>query len=912
MSRDPSGRRWSRIFKPDARVEVEDELAFHLEQRVRDNIARGMDPDTARAAAQQRLGELDSVRNECTRLLQAERRSDARSYFMKMSWLDFKLGFRLLVRYPGLTLVGGLAMAFAIAVGAGAFEVVKQMVDPRLPLEEGDRIVAIHNFHTRVGEVFGQSLQDFALWRDEVESIDDLGAFRTIERNLILGVGQTEPVSIAEISASAFRVARVRPLLGRTLIDADEQPGAAPVVVIGYDIWQTRFAGDPNVVGRIVQLGGTHTTIAGVMPDGFAFPVAHKFWIPLRPNADYAGGDGRGIHVFGRLARGVTRERAQAELTTIGTRSAAAYPETHRDLTPKVVPYALDIRPADVPHGLEPVLYAINLFFVMLLVLICANVALLMFARAATRESEIVVRNALGASRGRIITQLFAEALVLGVIAAVIGLAGARIALTARLRVSQLESDGGTPFWFDDSTGPATLLYTAVLTILTAAIVGVVPALKMTGRRVEGNLRQLAAGSGGLRFGRVWTLVIIAQVAFTVAFPATAFFARRYVVGFQTLDLGFAAREYLSVRLELDRAATDTASEQFLAKVRATSRELERRLVAEPAVAGVTFTNRLPSTYHPQHWVETDPGGAAVPQSSRGHPITNARVDLDYFDVLGAPILAGRGFHSGDLEGAQNLTGLVVGGSVQAESRVVVVNQSFVDRVLGGRNPLGRRVRYDGDGPRPWYEIVGVVKDLGLVADNPDNGAGLYHPVAAAFAPQMYMAIHVRGEAASFAPRFRTIAAAVDPTLRLHEILPMDTVGSSQWLELNFLFKLLVGLSAIALILSLAGIYSVTSFTVSRRTREIGIRVALGADPRRVIAAIFARPVAQVAIGILAGGWMTGMLAYGIMRGALWPKGVVVVVVYAALMMGVCMLACVVPTRRALRIQPTEALRADG
>jgi putative ABC transport system permease protein len=896
MSNEPSRRRWTHIFKPDARAEVEDELAFHLERRVQENIARGMEPEAARAAAEQRLGDLRIVRHECAALLKAERRSEARRDWMKLSWLDFKLGLRLLVRYPGLTLVGGLAMAFAIAVGAGGFEVVKQMVDPRLPLDEGDRIVAIQNFHTRIGESLGQSLQDFTLWRDVVKSVDDLGAFRTIERNLTLGVSQAEPVSIAEISASAFRVARVRPLLGRTLIESDEHAGAAPVVVLGYDVWQTRLAGDPNVVGRVVRLGGTPTTIVGVMPDGFTFPVAHKLWIPLRVNAvDYALHRGPGIKVFGRLARGVSRERAQAELTTIGTRVAAAYPETHRDLTPEVVPYTRAILPLDVPHGLEPVVYAINLFFVMLLVLICANVALLMFARAAARESEIVVRNALGASRSRIITQLFAEALVLGAAAAVIGLAAARVALRAWPGVIQLESDGGTPFWFDDSIGPTTFLYTALLTILTAAIVGVVPALKMTGRRVEAHLRQRAAGGGGLHFGRVWTAVIIAQIAFTVTFPATAFFARRHVAGFESLDVGFPAREYLSVQLELDRTAMDTDA-QFRAKMRATSRELERRLIAEPAIAGVTFANRLPRTYHPQRWVETDSGGAAVPPSSRGHPVTNATVDLDYFDVMGAPILAGRGFHSGDLKD---------------DTRVVVVNQSFVDRVLGGRNPIGRRVRYDGDGPRPWYEVVGVVKDLGMVAEDPRNGAGLYQPAAAADAPPMHMAMHVRGDAGSFAARLRTIAAGVDPTLRLHQILPLDAVGSSRGLEVNFLFKLLVGLSPIALLLSLAGIYAVTSFAVARRTREIGIRVALGADPRRVIAAIFARPLTQVAIGIMAGGWMTGMLTYGIMRDALWPKGVTVVALYAFLMMGVCMLSCIVPTRRALRIQPTSALKAE-
>jgi len=310
---------------------------------------------------------------------------------------------------------------------------------------------------------------------------------------------------------------------------------------------------------------------------------------------------------------------------------------------------------------------------------------------------------------------------------------------------------------------------------------------------------------------------------------------------------------------------------------------------------------------HPPRPIELDAADAARRDSAPAYSVSSAVVAADYFEALGAPIISGRGFHSADLE-----TG----------ARVVVVNQSFVGQVLGGRNPIGLRLRYrrtDAEReaaaratsePEPWYEIVGVVKDLGMVADDPDWLAGLYHPAAPGAVLPLRMAVHVRGDPMSFAPRLRAVATAVDPSLRLHELAPLDEVGATSWTELQFLFRLLVLVSAVALLLSLAAIYSVMAFTVSRRTREIGIRVALGSEPRRVVAAILARPLRQVGLGLAAGAALVLVLTR-LVEG-LSARGVGLVAAYMALMLAVCLLACVVPTRRALRVEPTEALRTDG
>jgi len=392
---------------------------------------------------------------------------------MTMSALDFKLGFRLLRRYPGLTIVGSLAMAFAIAIGASAFEVVKQVTDPRLPLEEGDRVVAIRTRDLTTGDYRGQTVRDLRSLRESLTTVEQVSAFRTVERNLSIADGVPEPVRLAEMSASGFRIARVAPLLGRTLTEEDELANAPSVLVIGHELWQRRFAGDRNVIGSKVRIGTVSFTIVGVMPESFAFPIADRLWLPLLSDQS-AASDEAILGIFGRLKPGTTFEQAQAELTAVGLHADPSESVEPQQLRTVVEPYALSFGLSfDLPPSLRTLVYTINIFFLMLEVLICANVGLLMFARAATRGGEIVVRSALGASRSRIVLQLFAEALVLGGIAALIGLAAAHFSLGAYYRVNEIESAGTLPFWFEGSLSLATVMYTILLALIAAAVVGV-------------------------------------------------------------------------------------------------------------------------------------------------------------------------------------------------------------------------------------------------------------------------------------------------------------------------------------------------------------------------------------------------------------------------------------------------------
>lgn len=879
---------WSRLtgfLRPGSdEQDFADELQSHLDLHIDDNIRAGMTPDEARRHALARLGGVSS-----TTQAHRERRGLP---VLDALLFDMKLGTRMLVKYPGLTLVGGLAMAFAICVGTVIFQVLSIFVHPSLPLPQGDRLVQIRNWDIAAMSEESRVLYDFGIWRTSLQSVTELGAWRDAAHNLIVTEGDARSVQIAEITPEAFRVADATPLMGRVLTEADARPEAPPVMVIGYHVWQTRFGADPAVLGRSAQLGTEHLTVIGVMREGFAFPIAHDVWTPLRIiNDAHTPRSGPAISVFGLLAPGASLEMAQAELTALGQSVSNEQPATHEQIQPHVAPYAmLNAGPTQDSLGIWASIY---FFAVVLTALICSNIALLLFARAATRESEFTVRTALGANRTRIVAQLFAEALVLGGVAAVVGLVSAHLVLQ-NWGITFLEVNlGRLPFWYDLTLKPATILFALGLTVLGSAIAGVLPALKIT-RGMGARLRQATAGAGGLQFGGVWTAIIIVQVAVTVAFPAVVYQEQWQLRHIETFDAGFPAEEYLAARIQLDAPPA-----AFAARVE----ELRRRVALEPGVTGVTFMDRVPRSPRPGALVEL-PGDTA---DSPSRVATIARVDPSYFDTLKTTVLAGRGFVSADLSPV---------------ARVAIVDQGFVDQVLLGRNPVGQQVRFSnrrdpGTPPSEWIEIVGVVKDLGMgTPTRVDRASGMYLPSSPERMSRSYVMVHLSADPLTFAPKLAEIVTAIDPTLQVSEVQRVDKVLEDLVWFVGLWLRITLVMTAVALVLSLSGIYAVLSFIVARRTREIGIRVALGADTRRVITAIFRRPLIQVSLGVLAGNLLLALMGsieteMPGLNGQLSMGQLAILALYGLVMLGVCLLACIVPTRRALSVEPTIALRAD-
>ncbi|HEX7238749.1 MAG TPA: ABC transporter permease, partial [Longimicrobiaceae bacterium] len=746
-----------------------------------------------------------------------------------------------------------------------------------------------------------RSLHDFLAWRGELRSVRELGAFRTVDRNLVTGDEPPEPVRVAEMTAAGFGVARVPPRLGRYLVPADEEPGAPPVLVIGHDVWRSRFAGDPGVVGRDVRLGSAVHTVVGVMPEGFAFPMSQSWWTPLRADPSGHGRrEGPEIFVFGRLAPGATMEGAQAELAALGRRTAAAFPETHAKLRPVVMPYTRSL--TDMQGGVPFwSLARMQLLTSLLLVVVALNVAVLVYARTAMRQGEIAVRSALGASRRRIVAQLFVEALVLSLGAAAAGFALAQYAVRVGLRlfyVSEMDS-ARAPFWLDYGLRPSAVLFTLALAVVAAVIVGVLPALQVTGR-LRSRLGELGGGPG-LRLGRTWTALIVAQVAISVAvLPATVslgWFAIRSSATRPT----FPAEEFVAARLELD---PESAPGGGTARSGNRLEELMRRLAAEPAVAGVTYRAHLPGRGGTVR-VEGVPAPADSPD---GHDVAPTGVHPGYFDVFGARLLTGRRFEPGDLG---------------EEATAVVVSEAFVRQVLGGGGALGRRVRHvvpdggEGSGrgeAGPWYEVVGVVEDPATNAADPELVTPrVYYPVAPARVQEVTLTVRLRGGApADFTNRLREVAASVDPSLRLGAVRSMAEGDLVDRVSGRGVGVVIVLVLLSVFLLSAAGVYALMSFTVTQRRKEIGIRTALGAHPRQVVRSICARAAGQIgvglAVGVAAAAGLEGLTGGGLMDG----RGATILPALAAVMAVVGLLAALGPVRRGLRIAPTEALRADA
>lgn len=890
-----------RLLAPRAaESRIDDEIRFHIDMETQRLVReQELDHDEARRRALATFGGVQHHR-------QTLREGRGTAWFSGLS-LDLKLGFRMLRKHPGLTVIGGLAMAFGIWFGAVTVQMFSVISSTKLPLPDGDRIVKIHAEDLKASQPENRVLYDYQLWRT-ARSMTDIGAYVHKSVNLVGTVSSAAPVVAAEITASAFRIAPARPVLGRVLVESDERAGAPPVVVLGYEVWARRFESDPQIVGRSVQLGSGFATVVGVMPENYAFPVAHEMWLPLR--TDVAGVEPRqgvAITVFGRLADGMTLENAQAEVTSFGQRLAAEHPATHAQIQPYVLPYAQ----GSVNNTDELQVMGLTYFFVIaLMVVVCSTVALLLFARAAARETEILVRSALGASRRRIVGQLFAEALVLAGVAAVVGLAAAQLALS-RLGKPYIEANYDLlPFWYNFNLSPTTILYALGLAVIGAVVAGVLPARKIT-RGLGTRLRAGTTG-GGVKFGGVWTAVIVVQVTLTVMFPAVVMLLRSESNRIASKDAGFPTQEYLGVKVAIDGPSGETmtpeAGATLAARFSASMETLRQRLDVEPGVAGVTFVSALPHDYHAERRLEVE--------SMPGQPLTwvsTARIDPSYFTVLQAPMIQGRAFTSGDLS---------------PEARVVIVDRGFADLVMPGRNVIGQRVRISSTTQvdsnwtdLPWYEIVGVVRELGMApALERSRTAGVYLPLVPASRTTLGILVRGRGDLTTLVPRVRDLAAAVDPALRIEQISTVDQLKTPLLWFLGLWQKIIMGMTAVTLLLSLSGIYAVLSFIVARRTREVGVRVALGASARRVVTALFRRPMIHVSLGVIAGSALIAVAAIAVQYteefSGIQPRGltageIALLVGYATLMLGVCALACIVPALRALRVQPMEALRAE-
>ena len=711
-------------------------------------------------------------------------------------------------------------------------------------------------------------------------------------------------------------------MLGRVLRADDERSGAPGVVVIGYDLWRAQFGGDTGIVDRPLLIGGAPFSVVGVMPPGFRFPTSHQLWMPLRVPDDGGGPrSGATLVVFGRLSDGVTPDSAQAELQALTSSLAAGDLSRRSSAGAKADPDSFDRLRAAVlpawhltfdfpsPGGLRalPEFSLVQVLMLAPLFVACVNVGLLILAQTSTRASEFAVRTALGAGRGRILTQVFVEFMVLAVMAT-----GAGLLLLDWLPARLLTALGITlPYWIDTGLNAATVLRGLALAVGCAVIAGVAPAVRMTGRSIDANIRHARASRSGSRLGGLSSALIVIDVAVAVGAIGVAggLWAKVQATKASTSIDGVRAEEILSVTLNVR-----STQRQQVARAQAA---LVERLRSEPDVRAVTFATTLPRMDHPIRLMDVDQDAAAVVAPMGGQPrasaaesrgpfkVRTAGIAIDFFDQLEQPLVAGRGFDSRDLE---------------KDAGTIIVNTTFARRAFGSTNPIGRRVRQatpDRAPVGPWLEIVGVVGHMGVHALTPSQDEGVYVPLAEGDVNPVRLAIWVRGDPAALAPRVHELARAVDPDAVIAMPVPLDEMFEGDWYLLRAFVLGAALLVGALLSLAASAMYAILSLVVSQRTREIGIRVALGANRWDIARDVATRAVVQIGAGVLLGLPFAGALCYEFLEltgsGRSVPGAVAMAsVLGVSVMLLVSLTACTVPTLRALRIAPMDALRKEG
>jgi predicted permease len=685
--------------------------------------------------------------------------------------------------------------------------------------------------------------------------------------NLALPSGEIVPVNGATVTPSSIDVFPYAPVLGRTLSAEDGRRGGAPVALIRESLWRRHFSSDPGVVGSMATMSGVRRTIVGVMPDAFKFPNSGEVWLPIDTSTM---GSAR---TFAVLKSDREPAAADAEIAALSAQMEAANPGA-----PRLRIVVLRFGEA-VSQGMEVLGVVLVASLVLVLIVIAANIANLVLARTVSRSRELAVRTALGATRHRLIGQVCTEVLIVGTIAAVIGLTVSQGTL-AWLRGTMTDM----PFWIDFTASPRTMLFAVAATVLTAIVGGVAPAFRAT----RSNTSDVLAASGrgtSVGLGKVGGLMVAAQVALSIALLNGSLLMARGVAGYMHPTLNVPAHEVLTARVVVGKASNAEIASAVAAIPTVTAAGTASSLPGESPAARMTSIEALPG------------GSESVPRRA---PVVEA--GPGFFDTFGAQAQAGRLFTPGDF--------------AERATPVAIVNQPFVDKFFGGVNPVGRRLRMlqeDADAqPEPWREIVGVVPDLALSAGDATMAAGFYLPMKRG--EVFELALRTSGDARRLTGSLRKALNDLDPLIQVHEIRALEDVGYEDRAVFAGIGAALAALGGMALLLSVVGTYAILSLSVTRRTREIGIRAALGATHRQVLQSIMGRTMLPPALGA-AGGIVLGqalVAARGIFAWRLpdgsGPWGLPVL---GLIMIAAGVLSAWVPARRALAVSPAEALRAE-
>ena len=802
---------------------------------------------------------------------------------------EFRYAVRRLRKNPGTSLIAVLALGLGIGLTTIMFSIVYGAVWKGLPFEGAEKLVHLERNNLAEDiESMEVPIHDFLDWREAQTSFEGLAGFYSGTVNLA-GTERPERYDGAFISANAFELIRVQPALGRNFQEGEDTPAADPVMLLGYHVWQDRFDGDPGVVGQVARVNGEQTTIIGVMPEGFRFPIAEDVWLPLRMDPlELERGEGLTLEVYGRLRDGVNMDQASAEMQAIAVRLAKEYPETNEGVGAVLQPFVEEYIGAEPRAMLFTMLGAVFL----ILLVACANVANLLLSRAATRSKELAIRSAVGASRLRVIMQLLGEGIVLASAGAVLGIG---ISVLGIGMFNRAIAPTDPPFWIDIGLNTVVLIFVIGVTVLAGVLAGILPAIQASGSAVNEVLKDESWGSSGFRVGKLSKGLVVGEIALSLGVLVAAGLMIKSVTNLNTIDYGFDTETTFTARMGLFEADyPDTTSRREF------YREVLRRVEQRPGVEAAAIVTALPGawSYGSQFGIE----GEAYDRD-QDYPMARfATVSPDFLDVYGVKVLEGRTFGPEDTNDAMP---------------VAIVNQSFVEQFYPEGSAIGKRVRQgDSETEEPWRTIVGVVPDMYMqgLSNMEEDPWGVYFPLDQYDTRFAYVALRSAGEdPMTLAAGARDDVMAVDQDIPLYWVQTHQAAIDEQTWFFRIFGNLFMVFGFVALFLAAVGLYGVMSASVSNRTAEMGIRMALGAQGRDVLRLVLKQGAVQVGIGMALGLALAALLSRGLalVLFEVEPWDPFVFALIAVVLTAVGMLASYIPALRATRVDPAVALRYE-
>ena len=798
---------------------------------------------------------------------------------------DIRYAFRTLSRSRMFALIAVACLAIGIGVNTTLFSVTNAILLRPFAFTDPERLVVLEEVNTRNNGTAGVAWPNLVDWQTQSKAFSDIGAVQGRSMTLA-NVDEPERLEGSAISWNLFPMLGVKPALGRLIRADEDKPGGDRVVLLSDGLWQRRFGRDPTIVGKTLMLNEVAYTVIGVMEPRFKFPEQSELWVPLRENEGQLSRGAKNLFTFGRISPGVTIEGARTALTQVSARLATEYPENNT-WTAKLRPLRDVFIPGDVKLITLTMMGAVT--FVLLIA--CANVANLMLARATARSREIAIRSALGAGRHRIVRQLLTESLILAVVGGALGIPLAAWGL--KLIDAGIPATDALPYYIEWSLDRATLIYTVVISVVTGLLFGLAPAVQAASGSLQEALRDGARGSGsGVRKNRLRNSLVIAEIALSLVLLVGASLFVRSFLSLQNTSAGFETTSIMTTRFYMQGSRYDSLG---LRAQRA--EDIVQRVEALPGVQSAFVSGLIPAT--------GGAGGGGLVIEGRAiqkgdEPFgLYAGISAHFFSTLGVRLVSGRMFTDAE---------------ARDSTPVAIINQTMAKRMWPGADPLGHRFRYANDSTGLWFTVVGLAPDIANDdLDNKEPESFAYLPLRFGVWRGLGLVVRTAGEPAAITPALRRAVRDADPTLALYEINTMEKVRQLGFWQYGLFGSMFSVFGVIALLLAAIGVYGVISYSVSQRTQEIGVRVALGARRVDVLRLVVGQGMRLAGIGLGIG--LVGALGITrVVRTLLFgvtPTDPLSFGMITLFLVTVAALASWIPARRATAVDPIIALRRD-